>query len=113
MAGDVELHNRLLLRGEFGLTLGRPTWDWARTLYICFDPALLRSLEGAMPMASRYFATVRRATGMPSPDRSSAIRPSLRGLSASSSLTSFLILARMAVDEVPDPSAPSTWLEKK
>src|ERR1700743_1573766 len=113
MAGDVELHSRLLLRGEFELTLRRAPIRARPFTYICFEPALLRSLEGAMPMASRYFATVRRATGMPSPDRSSAIRPSLRGLSASSSLTSFLILARMAVEEVPDPSAPSTWLEKK
>src|SRR6185437_3784424 len=101
MAGDVELHSRLLLRV---LTY---------VPYICLELALLRSLEGAIPMASRYLATVRRATGIPSPDRSSAMRPSLSGLSASSSLTSFLILARMAVEDVPDPSAPSTWLEKK
>src|SRR6185312_4440927 len=100
MAGDVELHTRLLL-------------VWGVSAYIAFDPARRRSFEGAMPIASRYFATVRRATGMPSPDSSSAMRPSLNGLSLSSSLTSLRILARMAVEEVPDPSAPSTWLEKK
>ncbi len=66
-----------------------------------------------MPIASRYLATVRRATGMPSAESSSAMRPSLSGSCGSSSLTSFLILARIAVEEVPEPSAPSTWLEKK
>ncbi len=35
------------------------------------------------------------------------------GASTASSLMSFLILARMAVDEVPEPSELSTWLEKK
>ena len=59
-----------------------------------------------MPIASRYLATVRRATGMPSPESSSAMRPSLKGASGSSSLTSLRILARMAVEEVPEPSAP-------
>ena len=34
----------------------------------------LRSLEGASPRASRYLATVRRATAMPSPESSSAMR---------------------------------------
>src|SRR6185436_3314212 len=73
----------------------------------------LRSLDGASPRASRYLATVRRATAMPSPDRSSAMRLSDSGLPGSSSLMSFLILARTAVDEAPPPSAASTWLEKK
>ena len=58
-----------------------------------------------MPMASRYLATVRRATGMPSPESSSAMRPSLKGASGSSSFTSLRILARMAVEEVPEPSS--------
>src|SRR6185437_13495712 len=70
--------------------------------YIARGPALRRSLEGAIPRLSRYFATVRRATGMPSLESSSAIRPSLSGSSESSSFTSFLILARMAVEEVPE-----------
>src|SRR5689334_16489600 len=101
MTGDAELHSRLHSSVD------------SKTGYIGFDPARRRSFEGAMPMASRYFATVRRATGMPSLDRSSAMRPSDSGASPFSSLTSFLILVRIAVDEVPDPSAPSTWLEKK
>src|SRR5437763_1575943 len=50
-----------------------------------------------MPIASRYLATVRRATGMPAAERNSATRPSLNGPSASSSFTSFLLFARMAV----------------
>jgi len=47
--------------------------------HICFSPARRRSFEAAMPIASRYLATVRRATGMPSAESSSAMRPSLRG----------------------------------
>ena len=35
------------------------------------------------------------------------------GLAGSSSLMSLRILARIAVEEVPWPSSPSTWLEKK
>jgi hypothetical protein len=65
-------------------------------------------------MDSRYFATVRRATGMPSADSSSAMRLSLRGLSCASSRISLRILARIAVEEVPaQPPAPYTWLEQK
>src|SRR5262245_7522154 len=77
------------------------------------DAFALRSLEGASPSASRYLATVRRATAMPSPDSSSAIRLSDNGLPGSSSLMSLRILARTAVEEAPPPSAASTWLEKK
>src|SRR6185436_8975372 len=98
VSGDAELHSVLL---------------FACTNDICRDPVRRRSFDGAMPIASRYLATVRRATGMPSPESSSAIRPSDRGVSTFSSLASFLILARIAVEDVPDPSAPSTWLEKK
>src|SRR5437762_10984730 len=36
-----------------------------------------------MLIASRYLAIVRRATGMPSAERSSAMRPSLKGASGS------------------------------
>ena len=46
------------------------------------QPALAwrRSLEVARPSASRYLATVRRATFTPSPDRTSASCASLKGL---------------------------------
>ncbi len=37
------------------------------------DLLLLRSLDGGIPSASRYLATVRRATWIPSPDSISAI----------------------------------------
>src|SRR5262245_30557148 len=77
------------------------------------DAFALRSLDGASPSASRYLATVRRATAMPSPDSSSAMRLSDNGLLVSSSLMSLRILARTAVDDAPPPSAASTWLEKK
>ena len=66
-----------------------------------------------MRIASRYFATVRRATGMPSADSSSARRLSDSGAAGSSSRISFLILARIAVEEVSAASPPPTWLEKK
>src|ERR1700678_1035203 len=94
MAGDVHLHSMFSLGNHFPLTR-------------------LRSLDGASPIVSRYLATVRRATGMPSPERISASRLSLKGLAGSSSRMSLRILARIAVEEVPEPSAPSTWLEKK
>src|SRR5215469_4552180 len=109
VTGDVELHRPppVGVVRDFRLHL------LGHVLYIGFIPARRRSFEAAMPIASRYLATVRRATGMPSAESSSAMRPSLSGASGSSSLTSLRILARMAVDEVPEPSAPSTWLEKK
>src|SRR5260221_278588 len=104
MAGDAQMH---------GLLLSRETL-FCRHRCIHCGCSRRRSLEGASPMDSRYFATVRRATGMPSADSSSAMRLSLRGLRAASSRISFLILARIAVEEVPaPPPAPSTWLEKK
>src|SRR5271163_4620938 len=75
--------------------------------------ARLRSLDGAICMPSRYLATVRLATGMPSCDRISASLASLHGLSGFSWEISFLSLARMAVDDISVPSAAATWLEKK
>src|SRR5260370_14568697 len=75
--------------------------------------ARFRSLDGAICMPSRYLATVRRATGMPSCDRISASLLSLHGFSGFSCEINFLILARMAVDDISVPSAASTWLGKK
>src|SRR6185437_6767811 len=72
-----------------------------------------RSLDGARPMVSRYLATVRRATRMPSPERISAMRLSDSGALGFSSRMSLRILARIAVEEVPEPSLPSTCEEKK
>src|SRR4051812_40701610 len=67
-----------------------------------------RSLEGGMPSASRYFATVRRATCTPSCDRMSAIRLSDNGLSGSSAATSLRIFARIAVEDISVPSLAAT-----
>src|ERR1700724_2679499 len=75
--------------------------------------ARLRSLDGAICMPSRYLATVRLATGMPSCDNISASLASLNGLSGFSCEISFFILARIAVDDISVPSAAATWLEKK
>src|SRR5258706_5846664 len=75
--------------------------------------ARFRSLDGAICMPSRYLATVRRATGMPSCDRISASLLSLHGFSGFSCEINFLILARMAVDDTSVPSAASTWLVKQ
>src|ERR1700685_2139364 len=94
VACDVQLHGIFSLGNHFPLTR-------------------LRSLDGDSPIVSRYFATVRRATGIPSPDSISAIRLSLSGAAGSSSRISLRILARIAVEDVPEPSLPSTWLEKK
>src|SRR6185437_1977385 len=82
----------------------------------CYDAraaARFRSLDGAICMPSRYLATVRLATGMPSCDKISASLLSLHGFSGFSCEISFLILARMAVEDISVPSAASTWLEKK
>src|SRR4051812_7884175 len=101
------------------MTGKRQLHDWSPFLaylhshYLLPAAFALRSFDGASPSASRYFATVRRATAMPSPESSSAIRLSDSGLPESSSLMSLRILARTAVDEAPPPSAASTWLEKK
>src|SRR5271167_3802352 len=75
--------------------------------------ARFRSLDGAICIPSRYLATVRLATGMPSCDRISASLLSLHGFSGLSCEINFLILARIAVDDISVPSAAATWLEKK
>src|SRR5258708_33766674 len=72
-----------------------------------------RSLDGAICMPSRYLATVRRATGMPSCDRISASLLSLHGFSGFSCEINFLILARMPVADNSVPQAPPTWPDKK
>jgi hypothetical protein len=97
------------------------TSTWWPVTFSCmeasFDSTLtgtfLRSLDGGMPSASRYLATVRRATSTPSRDRISAMRLSDSGLSGSSADTSLRILARIAVDDISVPSLAATWLEKK
>ena len=66
-----------------------------------------------MPSASRYFATVRRATATPSAASSSTICWSESGRPGASCETSLRILERMAVDETPAPPSPVNWLEKK
>ncbi len=72
-----------------------------------------RSLEAAMPMFSRYLATVRRATWMPWSPRMAAILMSLKGLEGGSAAMSLRMIARMATDEHSPPVAVLTWLEKK
>ena len=49
----------------------------------------LRSLDGAIPSDSRYFATVRRATWMPCASSKPAILLSLNGFFRASAATSF------------------------
>src|SRR5690606_33973992 len=58
-----------------------------------------RSWEEGMFMASRYFATVRRATGMPLASSAAARRASDSGLRGSSASTRRRIMAWMAVLE--------------
>ena len=64
-------------------------------------------------MASRYFATVRRATSIPRLPSSPEIAASDRGLRGSSSSTSFLIIARIAVADASPPSWVESPTEKK
>src|ERR1039458_7304721 len=62
MTGDAQLHDLISLY----------------VTVLCHLPLTrLRSFDGARPIVSRYLATVRPATGMPSPERISAIRLSL------------------------------------
>jgi len=58
-----------------------------------------RSLDEGIFIASRYLATVRRATVIPSLESIWAIWLSLSGFSGSSPLTSLRIFARTAVDD--------------
>src|SRR5580693_1430663 len=69
-------------------------------LYEARAAARFRSLDGAICIPSRYLATVRRATGMPSCDKISASLLSLHGLSGFSWEINFLIFARMAVEDI-------------
>src|SRR5262245_5631579 len=93
-----------------------PSTGCSRLLFFLVDqPTILlrlRSLDDGIFIASRYFATVRRATVMPPSDSICAIWLSLSGFSGSSALTSLRIFARTAVDDC-SPSSPATWLEKK
>ena len=72
-----------------------------------------RSLDGGMCIASRYLATVRLATLIPWSPSMAAILLSLNGFFGVSVAISFLIIARIAVDEHSPPSSVLTWLEKK
>ena len=58
VTGKRQLHDALLFRPYLLESILELLRRW---------PLALRSLEGARPSASRYLATVRRATGMPSP----------------------------------------------
>ena len=66
-----------------------------------------------MDKASRYLATVRRATLMPFSSSIFASLLSLNGFALFSSSISFLIIARMAVAEHTPPSEVLTWLREE
>ena len=82
---------------------------WEKRLYT----SRFRSFDGGIKSDSRYFAMVRLATWIPCSSNSAVILLSLRGLRGFSASTSFLIRARIAVDEHSPPAAVLTWLEKK
>lgn len=63
----------------------------------------LRSVEDGIAMASRYFATVLRATLIPCSDRIAASLLSLSGLEEFSAAMSFFNRARIAVEEHSAP----------
>src|SRR6185369_8436350 len=77
------------------------------------QPSRLRSLDEGMCSASRYFATVRRATSMPRRFSSTANAWSDIGRAFFSSPISFLIMAWIAVAEAAPPSTVATPDEKK
>ena len=66
-----------------------------------------------MVIASRYFATVRRATLIPLSERIPASLLSLKGFCGFSAAMSFLIKARMAVEDASPPVTVDTCEEKK
>lgn len=66
------------------------------------------SEDDGMCNDSRYFATVRRATSIPSSFNKLAITLSDKGLRGFSSATNFLILARIAVEEASPPEVVPT-----
>ena len=67
-----------------------------------------RSDDDGICNDSRYFATVRRATSIPSSFNKFAITLSDKGFRAFSSATSFLIFARIAVEEAYTPDVVPT-----
>src|SRR5690606_31599936 len=73
----------------------------------------LRRLTGGIFRASRYFATVRRATTMPCSASISAILLSENGVLGSSAPINCVISARIAVDDASPPVSVATWLPKK
>src|SRR3569833_1609883 len=68
---------------------------------------------GGFFCASRYLATVRRATTMPCSAFISAILLSEKGLFGSSAPINCLIKARIAVEDASPPASVATWLPKK
>jgi hypothetical protein len=86
------------------------------TLHCCTAGAYtkrFRSLEDGIAMASRYFATVLRATLIPCSDKTLASLLSLKGLCGFSAAMSFLMSARIAVEDASPPPCVDTWEEKK
>src|SRR3569833_692928 len=73
----------------------------------------LRNFTGGIFSASRYLATVRRATTMPCSASISAILLSEIGLFGSSAPINCLIKARIAVEDASPPASVATWLPKK
>src|SRR5690349_2611987 len=105
MSSDVQIHCALPPRSD-------PADSGSGESFGCQDTAL-RSWDGGMPSASRYLATVRRATRMPSLSSRSARVLSDSGSSGGSAVTRRLIMAWMAVAEQVPPCTVCTWLEKK
>jgi len=69
-------------------------------------------LDGGIDSDSRYLAIVRRATLIPFSSSSSVILLSLSGFRVFSAAMSFLMIARIAVEEHSPPPLVETWLEK-
>src|SRR5258706_1623190 len=101
--------------GVFDVVSGKVTVHLVLLLAACGRPCQidLRRLAGWMCIASRYLATVLRATWMPCWARMSEMRWSESGFLPSSAATSCLISARMAVAEQAPPVSVETWLPKK
>ena len=79
----------------------------------CHGQSDLRRLTGGIASASRYFATVRRATRIPCSPSTSAILLSVSGVFVFSAAISCLISARIAVADAAPPVSVATWLPKK
>ena len=81
---------------------------------ICRRLSRLRCTDEGIPMASRYFATVRRAISIPSARRRSTIVSSDKTFALSSPSISFLIRSRTASAEWLSPApVPAIEVLKK